>query len=456
MAGKEINMTEGSPVRRITAFAMPVIAAGLVQQLYQLGDTLIAGRFIGSGALAAVSNSSMCIFFVTILFSGIGNGASIVLSQFYGRGDTEKVRTVVDTSALFFYFGGIFCTFAGLLLSAPLLRIIAVPPEIFDETLLYLRILFGGIAPVFGYAVVTGMLNAVGDSRTPLEMLAASTLLNLGLDLLFVTRFGMGVAGLAVATVIAQTIAFAGCIIYVNSRKGVVRLRLRGLRFSIAMLRRIVRMGLPTGIQDALMIISVMVLQNRINAFGVAVVAGRSIVGRIEGFLLLPIHGLGAAIMTYTAQNFGAGKSERIYKGLRIGFIMMTLLSAGLAAAVLASKGLLLPLFSSSAETLAAAEGSIWITVPCYSFYALAVVWQSFFRGCGDTWFPLVVSLVTQFAFRIATIDLFLRFIPDPTGIWYAYAASWLLMFALDSAYYHSGLWKRVQLRLHGRNKISV
>ena len=443
VAAKEINMTEGRPLARIAAFAAPIIAAGVVQQFYQLGDTLIAGRFLGSGALAAVSNSSMCVFFIMVLFAGIGNGASIVLSQLFGAGCDEQVRSAVDTSFVFFCLGGLVCTAGGLAASAPLLRLLATPAEIYGDTLLYLRILCAGMAPIFGYSVIMGLLNAVGDSRTPLEMLICSTILNLGLDLLFVTRFDAGVAGLAVATVISQSAALAGSVIYMNRRKSVIRLRLRGLSFSFRMLRRIVGMGLPTGLQDALMIISVMVLQNRINGFGVAVIAGRSIVGRIEGFLLLPIHGFGAAVMTFIAQNYGAGKKDRVMSGLRLGLVMMTVLSAGLAAALLLSSGALLALFTTNEATVAAARRCINITVPCYTFYALAVVWQSFFRGCGDTLFPLVVSLLTQFAFRIVTIDLFLSYIPDPTGVWYAYAASWLLMLALDVVYYKTGLWRR-------------
>lgn len=443
MARNNIDMTKGSPARQMALFALPVVAGGVLQQLYNAADSVIAGRLIGSGALAAVSNAGTVVFFITIMFLGIGNGASIIISHYYGSKNFESLRSAVDTASVFLLAGGLFSTIAGIAASPLVLRLLGTPEVIFHDAWLYLCIIFTGAVPSLGYSVLAAILNAVGDSRTPLWLLIFSTSLNVALDLLFVAVFHLGVAGLAAATVAAQTLSFLGCVLWLNRGGSVVALHFPPRAFRWEMLRRIFKVGFPTGLQDALMIVSIMVLQNRINGFGVTVIAGRSIVGKVEGFLLLPVNCLGTAVMTYTGQNTGAGERLRLKAGLRAGFAMMLAMSALLTAVVLLCANPILALFSSDAGTLAAGRVCFWITIPCYTVYALAVVWQGFFRGSGDTVFPLALAIATQFAFRILTVDLFLKLWPTPSGIWYTYVASWFLMLVLDTVYYRTGLWKR-------------
>jgi putative MATE family efflux protein len=436
-------MTKGNPARQMALFALPVVAGGVLQQLYNAADSVIAGRLIGSGALAAVSNAGTVVFFITIMFLGIGNGASIIISHYFGSRDEANIRTAVDTASVFLLAGGLFSTVVGIAASPFVLRLLGTPEVIFHDAWLYLCIIFLGSVPSLGYSVLAAILNAVGDSRTPLYLLIFSTSLNVALDLIFVACFNMGVAGLAAATVAAQTLAFLGCALWLNRSGSAVAVHFAPRAFRWEMLKRIIKVGFPTGLQDALMIISIMVLQNRINSFGVTVIAGRSIVGKLEGFLLLPVNCLGTAVMTYTGQNTGAGERLRLRSGLKAGFIMMAVMSCLLCALVLICGEPLLRLFSSDPGTLAAGRICMWVTIPCYSIYSLAVVWQAFFRGSGDTLFPLALALATQFAFRILTIDLFLKFWPTPSGIWYTYVASWFLMFILDTVYYKTGIWKR-------------
>ena len=248
MATKEINMTEGDSFRQMLSFAIPLTAGGVLQQAYSMADAVIAGRFLGSDALAAISNSIYVIWVMTLLFLGLGHGASIIISQLYGSGERERVKSAVDTCVVLLVACGLLCTALGILLAAPVLRLIATPESLMEQSTFYLRIIFAGAVPSLGYTIIAALLNAVGNSRTPLALLGAAAVLNVALDLLFVPVLGMGVGGLALATVIAQTVSLAGCLVCLGRSDSLIALRLRGFRFSWKMLALIVRLGVPTGL----------------------------------------------------------------------------------------------------------------------------------------------------------------------------------------------------------------
>ncbi len=443
MASKEINMTEGDSFRQMLSFAIPLTAGGFLQQMYNMADAVIAGRFLGSGTLAAVSNCFYVIFLMTIMFIGLGNGASIIISQLYGSGERERVKSAVDTCVVLLIAGGLLCTVLGVLFAVPVLRLIAAPESLIGESAAYLRIIFAGSVPSLGYTIIAALLNAVGNSRTPLALLGAAAVLNVLLDLLFVPVLGMGIEGLALATVIAQAASLAGCLVYLGRYDSLIALRLRGFSFSWKMLALIVKLGVPTGLQNSLMIISMMVLQKATNEFGVAVIAGRAIESRIEGIMLIPLAAISTAVMTFVGQNIGAGNDGRVRQGLKNGFIMGAAVSVAFWLVLLFFSGPILALFSSDEAALFEAQRCVDVIAPAFVIYTLATVWQAFFRGAGDTVFPLVVSVVTQFAYRIAAIGPFLSLWPTPSGIWYLYASSWFLMFALDWAYHKTGRWKK-------------
>ena len=443
MASKEINMTEGDSFRQMLSFAIPLTAGGLLQQAYSMADAVIAGRFLGSDALASVSNCFYVIFLMTIMFLGLGNGASIIISQLYGSGERERVKSAVDTCVVLLVAGGLLCTALGVVFAVPVLRLIATPESLIEQSSIYLRIIFAGSVPSLGYTIIAALLNAVGNSRTPLALLGAAAVLNVALDLLFVPVFGMGIGGLALATVIAQAVSLAGCLVYLGRADSLIALRLRGFNFSWKMLALIVKLGVPTGLQNSLMIISMMVLQKATNEFGVAVIAGRAIESRIEGIMLIPLAGISTAVMTFVGQNIGAGHDERVKQGLKNGFVMGAAVSFAFWLALLLFSNPILAVFSSDAAALFEAKRCTDIIAPAFVFYSLATVWQAFFRGAGDTVFPLVVSIITQFAYRIAAIGPFLAIWPTPSGIWYLYVSSWFLMFALDWAYHKTGFWKK-------------
>ena len=455
MASRELNMTEGDSFRQMLSFAIPLTAGGVLQQMYSMADAVIAGRFLGSGALAAISNCFYVIFVMTIMFLGLGHGASIIISQLYGSGERERVKSAVDTCVVLLVAGGLLCTALGVFFAAPVLRLIATPEDLMAQSAAYLRIIFAGSVPSLGYTIIAALLNAVGNSRTPLALLGAAAALNVALDLLFVPVLGMGIGGLALATVIAQTVSLAGCLVYLSRSDSLIALRLRGFSFSWKMLALIVRLGVPTGMQNALMMISMMVLQKATNEFGVAVIAGRAIESRIEGVMLIPLAGISTAVTTFVGQNIGAGKEERAKQRLKNAFVMGAAVSLAFWLVLLLFSRPILAIFSSDEAALFEAKRCTGIIAPAFIIYSLATVWQAFFRGAGDTIFPLVVSIITQFAYRIAAIGPFLTFWPTPSGIWYLYISSWFLMFALDWAYHRTGFWKRYAAAIRGPRNVN-
>lgn len=436
-------MTEGDPFRRMLSFAVPLTAGGALQQMYSMADAVIAGRFLGSGALGAISNCFYIILLMTIMFLGLGNGASIIISQLYGAGERERVKSAVDTCAVLLVSGGLITSALGALLAEPLLRLISTPENIIGESLLYLRVIFAGAVPSLGYTITAALLNAVGNSRTPLALLGAASALNVALDILFVPVLGMGTGGLALATVTAQAASLAGCLFCLGRADSLIALRLRGFRFSGKMLWLIVRLGLPTGLQNSLMIVSMMVLQKATNGFGVAAIAGRAIEARIEGVMLIPLAGIATAVMTFTGQNIGAGKEDRARAGLKCGFVMGGAVALAFWLVLAAAAEPVLRIFSADEAALFEARRCVGIIAPAFVAYSLATIWQAFFRGAGDTVFPLVVSLVTQFAYRMAAINIFLSVWPTPSGVWYLYVSSWFLMFAINALYHKTGLWRK-------------
>lgn len=445
MASKELNMTEGSSFRQMLSFAVPLTAGGVLQQMYSMADAVIAGRFLGSGALASISNCFYVTFVMTIMFIGLGSGASIIVSQMYGSGERERVRSAVDTCVALLVAGGLLCTVLGVILAVPILRLIATPESLISDATAYLKIIFAGSVPSLGYTIIASLLNAVGNSRTPLALLGAAAALNVLLDLLFVPVLGMGIGGLALATIIAQAASLVGCLVYLSRAESIISLRLRGFSFSRKMFALIVKLGVPTGLQNALMMISMMVLQKATNEFGVAVIAGRAIESRIEGIMLIPLAGISTAVMTFVGQNIGAGKELRAREGLKNGFIMGGAVALAFWLALLVASSPILSIFSSDEAALREAKRCVDIIAPAFVIYSLATVWQAFFRGVGDTIFPLAVAVVTQFVYRVIAIGPFLSLWPTPSGIWYLYVSSWFLMFALDWLYHKAGYWKKYQ-----------
>ncbi|MBC7126290.1 MAG: MATE family efflux transporter, partial [Bacteroidales bacterium] len=329
------DFTTGNEAKHIFRFALPMLIGNIFQQLYNIVDSIIVGRYLGDKALAAVGASFPIIFMVIALIIGIGIGSSVVISQYFGAKDFDKVKRAADTTYIFLFFAGIIITIVGLLSGEYIFRLMRLPEEILPMAKTYLDIYMYGLVLMFGFNSVSSILRGVGDSKTPLYFLIVSTFLNIFLDILFVLGFKWGIAGAAWATVIAQTFSFVIAVIYLERLRHMLRITFKRLVFDWEIFWQSVRMGLPTGIQQTLVALGGMALMGIVNTFGTEVIAGFSAASRIDSLAVIPIMNFSASLSGFVGQNIGAGKVDRVKRGLWATIKMSVLFSVIITAIIL-------------------------------------------------------------------------------------------------------------------------
>ncbi|MEG1777365.1 MAG: MATE family efflux transporter, partial [Angelakisella sp.] len=348
------DMTVGSPLRLIVLFSLPLLAGNILQQLYNMVDSMVVGQYVGTEALAAVGTGFPIFFMVSSVFMGIGMGATVIISQYYGAGDMDNVRSSVDTVYTAMMLGCIPITLFGLAVSGPLLRLINVPPDAYELAHTYLLIVFLGVIAVFGYNVNAGILQGLGDSKTPLIFLSVACVLNIILDLVFVIAFDWGVAGVAIATAIAQGFSWIFGIFYINRKYPEIKIHPFSFRFNRRLFKQIFRMGIPISVQQALFSVGVMAMLSLINGYGSAFVAGFNGANKLDTFVFMPITSFASACTTFVGQNIGAGKLDRVHKGTVSAIklsVVVSLISGGL---LLLFGTPLMGLFNGTPEVIAA------------------------------------------------------------------------------------------------------
>lgn len=293
-------MTQGAIWKKILLFSLPLLLGNVFQQLYNTVDSVIVGNYVGGDALAAVGTSGPIINLLVGLFMGIATGAGVVIARYFGAQDSEGVHDAVHTTLAATFIGGLFLTVVGVLLSPTVVRLIGVPENIMADSISYLRIYFGGIIAMMTYNMGAGILRAVGDSKTPLYFLIISSIVNIILDMVFVIALDMGVAGVAWATLIAQAVSATLTIMMLCRVNASYRVSLRQIRIKMSYLKEIIRIGLPSGLQNAIISMSNIVVQSYINSFGSAAIAGYSTYGKVDAFALMPVMSLSMAITTFT------------------------------------------------------------------------------------------------------------------------------------------------------------
>ena len=311
-------MTEGVIWKQLLFFAIPLLLGNLFQLLYNTVDSIVVGNFVGGGALAAVGASNPIINLLVSFFMGIATGAGVVISRYFGAGDRENLSRAVHTSMMLVFLAGIFLMAAGAILSPLLLKATGTPEDVLPDAVVYMRIYFFGIIPVLLYNMGAGVLRSVGDSKRPLYYLIVASVVNIGLDLLFVIAFQMGVAGVAWATLIAQSLSAFLVLLNLFRSGEPYRLELKKMRISRGLLGEIVRLGLPAGLQNAIISLSNVVVQANINRFGTTAMAGCAAYGKLDGFANLPVNSFSMAATTFIGQNIGARNRERVKKGARV------------------------------------------------------------------------------------------------------------------------------------------
>ncbi len=437
------DMTKGSVLRQIVIFAIPLFIGNIFQQAYNLVDAVVVGRFVGKNALAAVGTSFPALFLLIALVMGLTMGASVVVSQLFGAGEIKKMRRAVSTTLIFLSICALSLTVIGLLVSRKLLMLLQTPPEILEEATVYLHITFAGLLFMFLYNIVASFMRALGDSRTPLYFLIISSLLNIGLDLLFVLRYNMGVAGVAWATVVAQAVSVVLSIVYIYWRVDLLKLSPRDIVFDWKIFVEAVRLGIPASIQQTVLSLGMVAVQGLVNSFGSVTIAAYTAACRIDSIAMMPIMNLGLAVSTFTAQNIGASELDRVRRGYRQTLAMVAASCVITTTIVLLYGPKLIQLFVDAREVEVIAQGNDYITVVSffYIFMGLLFVTNGVLRGSGDMAVSMVSTIISLTARVIFAYLLSAKPEIGYRGLWWSIPIGWGFGFVVSYIRYRSGRW---------------
>ncbi len=447
---KPIDMTEGSPVKKIAAFAFPMLLGNIAQQLYSTVDSIVVGRYVGDNALAAVGNAFPIYNLLLVLFIGVSTGATILVSQYVGARDREGLSSSIGTSILLAAVVSIFIMIVGPLISRPMLKLLNTPDTILEWGNDYLVILFLGLLGMAFYNMLTGILRGLGDSLSALLFLLVSTVLNIVLDITFVKFFKMEVAGVALATIIAQFISAGLCFIKLARMQKFFDLKWKYIRFSKKYSVDIIKLGLPSGLTQAIFSLAMVVVQRLTNSFGEMVIAANVIVMRIDGFAMMPNFSFSAAMTTYAGQNLGARKLDRIEKGTKEGMLLTTAVATVLVAIILIFGRYLMGIFTETEELITMSVRFMRILAVGYIAMGFSQVYQGVMRGVGDTVTPMWIGIFTTVIIRVplAYLMAYLSRSPEfPTGRFeilpISLLISWIIGAVASVVFYKKGKWKK-------------
>lgn len=434
-------MTSGSIGKRMMFFALPLLLGNLFQQLYNTVDSLIVGNFLGSSALAAVSSSGSLIFMLIGFLSGISAGAGVVISQYFRAEDVPNIQRAVHTTVAFGIAAGLLMTIVGILLSPQILAWMGTPESVMPESISYLQIYFSGSLGFVLYNVFVGILQAVGDSQHPLYYLMASSVINLVLDILFIGFFHTGVSGAALATVISQVFSAILCFVQLLRTKESYQLRLSSIRFDLPMLGRIIRIGLPSGIQNSIIAFANVVVQSYISAFGEMAMAGYGAYTKIEGFAFLPINSFTMAMTTFVGQNLGAGQTERTRKGARFGILVTVVMAELIGVIVMLFAPQLIAAFDSTPAVVQfgvekARTAALFYCLLAYSHSVASVI-----RGAGKAVVSMLIMMTFWCVVRVAFLAVSIPFTHSVLMVYAVYPLTWALSSVAFFFYYRRANW---------------
>ncbi|HKM01514.1 MAG TPA: MATE family efflux transporter [Sedimentibacter sp.] len=444
---KQINtMTEGNAFKIILAFAFPMLIGNVFQQLYNMVDSIVVGNYVGKIALAAVGTGFPIIFLMSALFIGIGIGATILISQFIGAGDIDNVRKTSQTIYTAMILSAIPISIIGIVFCQPILLLINTPPNVLPMAKQYMVVIFAGMIGSFGFNINAGILQGFGDSKSSLLFLAIATVINIVLDLLFVIVFNWGVRGVAIATIIAQACSWVFGMIYMKRKYEILNFQITKFYFDKEIFKKILKLGLPTGIQQALFSVGIMSMQSIVNGYGSDFMAGFNAANKIDTFAFMPIQSFANAVTTFTGQNIGAGRLDRVHKGT-VAAITMSLIISALALVVIPLGPFILKMFSSDPAVIDA--GMIYLSnvMPLFLLLAIVFTLNAVIRGAGESVIPMIGSLISIWLGRIPAA----YYIAANIGkeyLFYSYGVGWVLWLLISGPYYLSGRWKAKSQKL--------
>lgn len=437
------DFTTGSESKHIFQFALPMLIGNVFQQMYNIVDSIIVGRFLGDKALAAVGASFPILFMITALVVGIGIGAGVVISQYFGAKKYDEVRKASNTILIFLMVSGTIITFIGIVSSKFIFRLLFLPEELMDQAIAYLNVYMAGMVVLFGYNAISSILRGIGDSKTPLYFLIVATFLNIILDLVFVVVLKWGISGAAWATVISQGVAFVIAIIYLQQQNHLLRISFHDLTFDWAIFRQSVKIGLPTGIQQTLVALGGMALMGIVNTFGTAVIAAYSAASRVDSLAVIPTMSIGGALSGFVGQNVGANKLERVKKGLKASLRMAVMYCIVISAVMVLWGDKIMTLFTTSDDVVKIGHQYLMVVGLFYSVFAVLFSINGLLRGAGAALIPMYITLLSLWLVRVPLAYLFSKvFHMGAVGIWWAIPFGWTMGAIAAVLYYRYGKWQ--------------
>lgn len=455
------DMTEGTPWKRIIEFAIPMLIGNIAQQFYNTADSIIVGRYVGDNALAAVGSAFPILNLLLVLFVGIATGAGIMVAQYFGAKDREGLSRSVGVCITLTAIASVFIMIVGPLVTRPLLIFLNTPDSIIDWCEGYLIILLVGIMGFSYYNILSGILRGLGDSLSALIFLLISTALNVGLDIWFVAGFNMGVTGVALATVIAQVISAILCFIKLIQMKDIFDFNFKMLAPVKEYVIKLLKLGLPSGLTQAIFSLAMIAVQSLTNSFGEMVIACSVIVMRVDGFAMMPNFTFGTAMTTFVGQNIGAKRMDRVEKGVRDGTRIAVGVSTVITIIILIFGKYLMSIFTDTAELVQLSMHMMRILSVGYIAMAVTQSLSGVMRGAGDTMTPMWISLITTIILRIPiaySIAYFTRSAAYPTGrpeaTFISLLVAWVCGAVITTFSFKKGKWKNKSFV--GKNNIQV
>ncbi|MEG0780708.1 MAG: MATE family efflux transporter, partial [Oscillospiraceae bacterium] len=418
------NLSVGNPAKLIFTFALPMFIGSLLQQLYNMVDSWVVGNYVGDAALAAVGIGFPVIFLFTSLFTGMANGATVVIAQFFGAGKMDRVRDAVDTVYTTFLVAAVPLTLLALLLVSPLLHLLQVDPTAYHEAWVYLMIVCAGLTGTIGYNTNAGILQGLGNSRTSLLFLAIAAIMNIVLDLVLVLQCGMGVAGVALATIVSQAFSWLFGVFYINRVYPEIGIHPTRLRFDRALFRQVMEVGLPAGLQMSMVSVGSMLVMGKINTYGKVFTAGFNVGSKLDQLAFLPIQSLSNAITAYVGQNIGAQKPHRVHQGIRATVGMALCWCFAMIALLVPLRFVLIGAFSPNPAVVESGALYVQCVLPFFPLFGTMFCVNAAMRGAGASVFPMVDVLLSLILIRVPAIYLLAHFF-GPAYMYYGFGIGW-------------------------------
>ena len=435
------GITEGVIWKQLLLFFFPILIGTFFQQLYNTVDTIIVGQFVGTEALAAVGTTGTVINLLVGFFVGVASGATVIISQYFGANDRENLSKSVHTSMALAVTGGVVIMVFGIVTARPTMLAMGVPDDIMDDAVLYMNVYYLGIIGNLIYNIGTGVLRAIGDSRMPLYVLIVCCLANVVLDLLFVVVFHWGVFGVAFATILSQLISAVLLMIRLMGTQEAYRVELRKIRFHKDILKNVVRIGLPAGLQSVMYSFSNILIQASINSFGTTAIAAWAAIGKIDGFIWMVMNAFGIAVTTFAGQNFGARLYDRMKKSINVCLGISAAVTIALSAVLLAIAKPMLGLFSDDAQVIEIGLSIVYLIVPTYITYIFIEILSGAMRGAGDSLIPTIMTLTGVCLLRVFWVTVVVSAHHELNVLLLSYPITWIVTSGMFMVYYLRGRW---------------